>query len=551
MTHLRRVALSAPLAALVLLAGANGALAQKKKDEIKLETTELRGVADYIKILGQSERMIAGGQHHEALLKLIDVVETGDDAEDYFRDAQYLLGVVLYHLGLYQSSYTFFEKVLDAPKRHRRYGEILPWLVAVHQKIPGETATLERMSEYPEASYPADVRDEIYFYVGQFHFYQGTLRKALVSLQKVSNKQEEFYLRSLYLQSVVHVRNNAGEAAKAAVKKVLEYADRSGLKTDAGKKIHQMALLTAARIAFTVAPFQKKADRRAASYGVAIDYYDQISQGSPNWLESLLEVSWAYFHLGNYGRSLGNLHTLNSPYFEEEYFPEALVLESVLLYRACYFEEALTSINKFIASYLPLFKELDAQLKVPRDPNQFYSWLSRVSRSGSDISLRLKRIFNAALTDRKLNRAFRFILHLNSEIDALKRLSQNAPMTAFAATLLGEIQSFRALVVGEAGGIAKERLTQVHKDLRFHLSNALKVKVETLNKQKRFIELGLKSAPVSDTGKDYVVDNEHMYWPFKGEYWKDELGSYTVGIKSRCPARRAAPPAKPAPTKTK
>ena len=82
---------------------------------------------------------------------------------------------------------------------------------------------------------------------------------------------------------------------------------------------------------------------------------------------------------------------------------------------------SLKSFHLFIKIYHPLFKELDEQLKVPRDPNQFYGWLARMNRQGSDISLRLKRIFNAALTDKKLNRRFRFILHLNQEIESLKR----------------------------------------------------------------------------------------------------------------------------------
>ena len=30
------------------------------------------------------------------------------------------------------------------------------------------------------------------------------------------------------------------------------------------------------------------------------------------------------------------------------------------------------------------------------------------------------------------------------------------------------------------------------------------------------------------------VDDEHAYWPFEGEYWKDELGAYTFLISNRC-----------------
>ena len=31
-----------------------------------------------------------------------------------------------------------------------------------------------------------------------------------------------------------------------------------------------------------------------------------------------------------------------------------------------------------------------------------------------------------------------------------------------------------------------------------------------------------------------IVDDEHHFWPFKGEYWRDELGYYRVRLNNRC-----------------
>ncbi len=500
------------------------------EEPMTFETTELRSTQEYQTLISQAEDLIAGEAFHEALLLLIDINETGDDVEAYYKDGEFLIGVCLYHLGLYQSSYTYFEKMLDAEPRPARYNDVLPWLVAIHQELPGEEATLERMAEYPESTYPEPLKDEIYFYVGQFHYGQGTLKAALKALAQVTQENEEFYLRARYLEGVVHVRNNNAKQAAESFKAILRYKKDQGISGDISNKVHRMALLSLARIFYTI-----------GKYETAVRYYDRIPDFSVHWLDSLLEVSWAYFQVENYGRALGNLHTLNSPYFAQEYYPEALVLEAVILYSNCHYDEALKSIHKFIKSYHPLFKELDEQLKVPRDPNQFYGWLARMNRSGAELSLRLKRIFNAALTDKKLNRRFRFILHLNDEIESLKRLSQNAPMTAFAAALLGEISAFRALVIGEAGTLARSRLETVHAELRAQLSDALKVKFETLSAQKRAIESETETATDVEGGSDdYTVDREHQYWPFEGEYWKDELDSYTVGIRSRCQARPAA-----------
>jgi tetratricopeptide (TPR) repeat protein len=513
-----------------VLGTAGTALAQEMKEgeELKFEVTELRSAQEYEGTISLAEQLLAANQFHEGLLELVDVVETGDDSEEYYRDAEFLIGVGLFHLGLYQSSYNYFEKVLDAKPRHARYSEVLPWMVALHQKIPGESATLERMAEFEESAYPAELKDEIYFYVGQFHYYQGTLRDSLKALRRVTSKREEYFLRARYLEGVVQVRKRNAKASEKAFKAILQYERDNGTNSAVSDKIYRMALLSLARIFYTI-----------GQYETAIRYYDQIPEYSPDWLESLLEVSWSYFQLKNFGRALGNLHTLNSPYFEEEYYPEALVLEAVILHRNCHYSSALNSIHRFIKSYHPLYKELNQQLKVPRDPNQFYGWLARMSRSGADLTKRLKRIFNAALADRKLNRIFRFILHLNQEIDSLKRLSQNAPMTAFAATLIGEISAFRALVIGDAGALARNRLENVHKELRRQLADALKVKFETLNARKRALKRGLSMTGIAvKSGNPYALDSEHQYWPFDGEYWKDELDSYTVELDRRCPKEK-------------
>ena len=33
---------------------------------------------------------------------------------------------------------------------------------------------------------------------------------------------------------------------------------------------------------------------------------------------------------------------------------------------------------------------------------------------------------------------------------------------------------------------------------------------------------------------EITVDSEHVEWPFTGEYWRDELGSYLYDVSSTC-----------------
>jgi hypothetical protein len=62
----------------------------------------------------------------------------------------------------------------------------------------------------------------------------------------------------------------------------------------------------------------------------AIFYFGKIERGTNQWLEALFESSWANYRVGQYEQALGNLITLSSPFFRDEYFPEALILKAVI-----------------------------------------------------------------------------------------------------------------------------------------------------------------------------------------------------------------------------
>lgn len=85
------------------------------------------------------------------------------------------------------------------------------------------------------------------------------------------------------------------------------------------------------------------------------------------------------------------------------------------------------------------------------------------------------------------------------------------------------------------------------------VKQAIKIEYETLQGQKGVLEANIKGeqASISGTSKKAVnigSDDEHVYWRFNGEYWKDELGYYRFRLVNRCEQSKgeAAPAAAPA-----
>ena len=466
------------------------------------------------------------------------IVDNADPADALVQESNYLLGVALYELGLHQSALARFEPIIDAATAHPKYRQLLPYLLKIARSASAEPNVLEKIAAYDPSIYPPDFADELHFLVGRYHFSQDSLDEALARFAKVGRSDAGLSVSARYLEGVIHVAQSGLDVdpTTADPSRLMQAAKnfkdilrikRDGPSSKVVDKVAAMSHLALGRLFFST-----------RQYGVAVRYYDLIRDEDPDWLQAIFEVSWVYFQLRQYPRALGNLHTLTSPFFADQYFPESRVLQSLILFYNCRYAETLEVVKEFVQDYYPLLKELRGQLNQFPDPNAFYLWLARLSReTESKFSERFKRIFNAALADRKLRRKFAFITVLNKEIKVVEALeSENPSKTVFLTGLKGELKSYRSLVVGEAGSLAQTRLVRVLKELKQHLAGALKIKGETLKAQRNALSSDVRreQAAAAAATFEIVVDEEHIEWPFIGEYWKDELGSYIYDVSSKC-----------------
>jgi hypothetical protein len=356
----------------------------------------------------------------------------------------------------------------------------------------------------------------------------------------VGASRPDLFVKAMYLKGVVLVRRNEPLVSADAFREVLRFVKSSG-PFDGREKYKEMSTLALARV-FYSAGFVKD-QFVPGNVETAVRFYDQIPETSDQWLDSLFEKSWAFYQLGNFSRALGNILTVNSPYFEEEYYPEASVLRAVIFFKNCRYDEALATIDPFYKEYFDIHKELETVLGSHTDPTDFYQYLASLSKSSKAgaYSLKIKKIFNAALADAKLRRLFGFVITISKEIQQLESLRTNPIAKGMVDFLLPDLLAYRSLTMSEAGQLARERLSRVRRELKALLSQALKVRFECLNAQKGILEEQVKKQQVSSAGPDapketFKADAEHIYWVWDGEYWKDELGSYHYPLQSACGA---------------
>ncbi|MBN8231463.1 adventurous gliding motility protein GltC [Corallococcus macrosporus] len=484
-------------------------------------------------------------------------------------EARYVLAKSLYRMGLYHSSLGEFSKILAAGPSTKFFKTSLEWLFFISRKTQNETVILDEIARYANYEFPEKFRNEFRYLLARYHFVRGRALDQVGQTENADKSFEEvkrlaltiprtdpFYPRAKYLEGLAFFRNGTAhkdaaakrgntdvmasvEAMKEVVRLTRPQAGRTGEQAKLDKSLRELAFMQLAR----------------THYGMqqnrfSIFYLNKVERGNTQWLEALFESSWANYRIGQYEQALGNLITLSSPFFREEYFPEALILKAVIYYENCRYRESNLILQDFERTYLPVHDELDALVKKNMEASEYYTVLADVQKKNKDglekngTDVLLERILRLALTDQDLKKTNDSILELEGEMDLFSNKGDTFKYSELTKQLLEELKVQRTSLISKAGIMAKGKLESELGALKLLLANGLRIKFETTTKEKEFLEEQLKAGGRTAIVKKYkysvAVADDQLYWPYEGEYWRDELGTYQYTMTKGCIERDTA-----------
>ena len=349
--------------------------------------------------------------------------------------------------------------------------------------------------------------------------------KDAVALFGAVPSNSSFFARAKFMEGITHVRQYKAKPAAGAFKVLLRTAEESP-KTNEIHRFRELAILSLARVFYST-----------GQYDLSIKYYDKIPQKSYNWLPSLFEAAWGHFQRKNFSKALGNVHTLNAPYFENYFFPESLILKAVVYWKHCQWQKSQEAINEFKAKYPALQKQLDSIVNQYKDPSEFYEYAIKIQKKTAGLGASVGRLARTALGDRTLDKTFKYVEELDRELKQVQGADPAWKATAIAGVVLQDLSLQKSLAQREAGDLAQRRLRRLSKEIKALRKQSIKVEYEIINGQKNELEATVKGELETNTrvrAKDITPDDEHDFWPFNGEYWRDELGYYRYKIASRC-----------------
>ena len=343
-----------------------------------------------------------------------------------------------------------------------------------------------------------------------------------------------------------------GDAAEGEAREVAALAAlAAGDPAQATKEFLAVAALNVPRGDAAAAERREKAYLQLARLAyqrgddaLATTLYDRVGRGAPQWLDALFEASWAHFRRGEDERALGNLLTLHAPFFQERFFPESFILKALVLYENCRYADARAALADFQRRYQPLHDGLEQALPQIPTPQAAAELLARGPVGVQQAVPAAAREEVARLEQGSdLRGALAAAAQLAQEIDSIDRRPDPFRASPLVARLAPLARQARARLLETAGRRLIARLDHERATLRELLGQSLRLSYEIAGREKELATSGPDAALSAQPHRDppQVGDDEEL-WPFQGEYWRDELGSYRYQLGRRCKRPRTPAP---------
>jgi len=449
--------------------------------------------------------------------------------DKYFHaDARYMLAVCLENMDLPYSALEGYNRYFEtADPSHPDVADALEAAVNLARRLDAGFIIAPGLSRLDTSTISTGLRGPAMYWVGQYHMRNFDFVAATAYLSLVP-KKTPYYARARLLEGIIltHPANpsrNPGLAI-APLAAALKAADLRAENNTEWEVIN----LNLARTYYSLGNFER-----------AIEHFERTPRGSPLWHESLYEAAWSYFRLGRLSGALSHLQTVDSPFYDGTYHPDATLLRILLYYYLCKYIDGQTMLNDFTDKHHPIARELEAAVdKAGKDPTgvfkALYAWRASRTEAGIKIPEPVKQLFE---TDQDLVRVGEYIAGIDRELDVTSSLGTGWEKSKLRKALEGGLKKRRQKATDEKGDAVLKKLRAMLSTLQGHLGNAELYKVEMITAEKNLYDAAYQGRLMEKMAKraiDPDVPEGYRFWVFEGEYWADELGWYEVNTINEC-----------------
>ncbi|RJO68934.1 MAG: hypothetical protein C4523_06585 [Myxococcales bacterium] len=489
-------------------------------------------------------RQYNDGYYYPAAIGFYNILQN-PDWRALHESAEYYFAESLYRLRLYQACQYELTKILfKGPDGSAYFTSALIKLLDITYETKDETVIFAVLSNIPLEKFPGMFRNELLYLVGKMYFYQGQYDEAYVKFDQVETASA-FYAKANYFKGIVEVRRKEYEKAKETFDLIATLpivAEEFG----ESRKVKEMSKLAVGQL-FYAAAHDAPGDQQEEIFKAAITFYDQVDRDNPQWFEAQFEKTWSATMIGRYGISLGTSLTLASPYFDDRFVPEVELISAITWYTLCKYAEARETLNRFFVLYGDMHERVKRYLAEDApgmESQQTYDNLLdqyEAAYKGEETKLPIQ-VLTYVLNQQRFVNYFQHVQEIDREFDMIWIAPPQFAATEFFAQTVKKMDRQRSNIKKKAGQWALSELKATEEMLAQLLGNAHNIDFELTDAERRRLEeedkygVGFQSRiyEQEELLLSPAVPDKYQYWPFDGEFWKDELGYYLMAVEQEC-----------------
>ncbi len=500
---------------------------EEGQEELKEEEKRQRKLQRAARRIPDAKDKLSAGNNMEAarmFLKFLSL-EPREGSDNWY-EAKFGLAKALYKEGILSGAATPTQQVVMAGADRPHFQEAFRILQALTRKIGYQPPALEELTQVLTRDLPRDFLNDFNYYLGKF-FYDYNRNKLAVKYLKKVNEGSDDYPKALYLMGVAQLDPSIDD--KPAALENFERAIRAGERaSEENKEILQLGYLALARVFYEV-----------GLYDVALYYYQKIPRESARHAEAIFEKAWTYFQKNDFKRALGTFHTIDSPYYDQWYFPDIHILEATVYLNLCQFDYSKRALAEFTDRYLDKRPRLKEFLSETTEPKAYWDKITRAyEKDGVTSSGELPEMFvNAVLDDLEFYNIYKTVRLLKKERGALKENIDS--LGDFGEEVLDRVNQQVNTKVEEGGILVQQKLTEIDQELGKWDRKATEISFDIDSEEKSEMEKRLQSRKKQEGEEEagttlLIVADDWQPWPFEGEYWFDEVANYRSRQSSKC-----------------
>ncbi len=349
------------------------------------------------------------------------------------------------------------------------------------------------------------------------NFYLGKYSYAIKRLRKIP-KAHRLKPEALLLKGAVYNKQNQFEKADKAWAECSEDAvSKIGLQKEKVQRyftiIKEDCFINRARMRF-----------KQKNFIMALKLYDSIPKTSFQWPYILIEKAWSHYYLGNYNNAIGTLITYNSPLLASYFTPEAEVLKALSYYKLCLYDDALLVIKKYYENYTPKSNKLRSVIAKNNSNTYFFDLMfTPISETEKDSKF-LRNLITQVSKRVKYNLDLNTLYTLNTEIVRNDEKSKQDKLAEIKKDLKEQINHYVKVSM-------YRYINQIHS----FATEMFNLKLEILSDKRNLVYKNKVSKNLKRGSLENVKRESHQeFWTFENAFWADELGDYSLGLKSQC-----------------